>query len=150
VFLYLYAQTAQKIYQLKAEALKTVVEEKWVRAEPLPQSPGYWTCKKVNVERVVAHMSPRDARWQDYRNAKRRATLLLAARLILKANNGNVPEKREMSPLISMGIVRSHARMATAQKALALAAYRYLRKLDNRLRKQPDRFVEVGAWFKER
>jgi hypothetical protein len=127
-----------------------VTEERWVRGDPLPNAPGYWTCKKIFVERVVAHMSPRDERWQDYRNAKRRATLLLAARLILKANNGNVPEKREMSPLISMGVVRSHARTASAQKALALAAYRYLRKLDNRLSKQPERFSAVEAWIKER
>lgn len=126
------------------------MEEKWVRDAPLPDHPGYWTCKKVNVERLVAHMSPRDERWPDYRNAKRRATLLLAARLILKANNGTVPAKVEMSPLISMGIFRSHARTASAQKALAHAAYRYLQKLNNRLCKQPHRFAEVEAWLRER
>jgi hypothetical protein len=89
-------------------------------------------------------------RKQDYRNAKRRATLLLAARLILKANNRMVPAKDEMSPLIRMGIFRSHARTASAQKALALSAYRYLPKLDNRLQKQPGRFAAVEAWIKER
>ena len=102
------------------------------------------------IEHVVDHMSPRHERWQDYRNAKRRATLLLAARLILKANNGIVPAKDEMSPLISVGVFRSHARTASAQKALALSAYRYLHKLDNRLRKQLDRFAAVEAWIKER
>lgn len=106
--------------------------------------------QEVLVERLVAHMSPRDEHWQDYRNAKRRATLLLAARLILKANNENVPAKEEMSPLIAIGIFRSHARTASAQKALALAAYRYLRKLENRLRKHPERFAAVEAWLTER
>ena len=150
MFLYLYAQTAGQIYQLKAEARKTVTVEKWVRDQPLSGHPGYWTCKKIQVERLVAHMSPRDERWQDYQNAKRRATLLLAARLILKANNGNVPAKAEMSPLISMGFFHSHARTASAQKALALSAYRYLRKLDNRLRKQPERFAAVEEWIRKR
>ena len=150
MFLYLYAQTARQIYDLKAEARKTVLEDKWVRDELLRGQPGYWICKKIQVERLVGHMSPRDERWQDYRNAKRRATLLLAVRLILKANNGNVPDKQEMPPLISTGVFRSHARRASAQKALALAAYRYLRKLDNRLRKQPERFAAVEAWVRER
>jgi hypothetical protein len=92
-------------------------------------------------------MSQRHERWQEYRNAKRRATLLIAARLILKANNGVVPAKDEISPLISMGIFRSHARTASAQKALAHSAYRYLRKLDNRLRKQPERFAHMQVCF---
>ena len=149
VFLYLYAQTAQKIYQLKTEARKTVTEEKWVRDVPLSEHPGYWTCKKVQVERLVAQMSARHERWPDYRNAKGRATLLLAARLILKANNGAVPAKAEMSPLISTGIFRSHARSASVQKALAHSAYRYLHKLNNRLRHQPHRFAEVEASSRE-
>jgi len=95
-------------------------------------------------------MSPKHERWQDYRNARRRATVLLAARLILKANNGVVPAKDEVSPLISIGIFRSHARTASAQKALAHSGYRYLRKIDNRLRKQPQRFAEVGMWLEQR
>lgn len=95
-------------------------------------------------------MSPQHERWPEYRNAKRRATLLLAARLILKANDGVVPGKEEISPLISMRLFRSHARTASVQKALAHSAYRYLRKLDNRLRKQPQRFADVSAWLAER
>lgn len=95
-------------------------------------------------------MSPRHERWQEYRNAKRRATILLAARLILKANNGIVPAKVEIGPFVSMGIFRSHARTATEQKGLAFAAYRQLRKLDNRLRKQPERFADVEDWLRQR
>lgn len=50
-----------------------------------------WKFTKVKFQRVESCMSPRHPRWHDYRNAKRRATLLLAARLILKANDLNVP-----------------------------------------------------------
>ena len=109
-----------------------------------------WVSDKMKVERIVSTMSPRHERWREYRNAKRRATILLAARLILKANNGIVPAKAEMGPFVAMGIFRPHARTATEQKGLAYAAYRQLRKLENRLRKQPQRFADVAAWVKER
>jgi hypothetical protein len=119
---------------------------------PRGQTPDQWLgfLEKYTVERVVAWMSPRSERWREYQNAKRRATLILGARLILKANNEVVPEKQEIGPLLSMGIFRSHARTASAQKSLAYAAYRYLRKLDNRLRNQPERFVGIEAWLEER
>ena len=161
MFLYLYAQTSTTIHQLKMEARKIQIEERrhyvhagtgqpWVLYVREHGPSTDWIITTEKIEHVVAHMSPRHERWRDYRNAKRRATLLLAARLILKANNGIVPAKEEMSPFIRLGIFRSHARTASAQKALALSAYRYLHKLDNRLRKQPDRFAAVEAWIKER
>lgn len=146
----MYAQTAEAIRELKMGAYKTVTEEKYgyIPVEP-GQEPSY-ALSKYKIERVVSWMSPRHERWQEYRNAKRRATLILAARLILKANNGVVPEKAEVGPLLSMGIFRSHARTAAAQKSLAFASYRYLRKLDNRLRNQPQRFTSVAEWWRER
>lgn len=104
----------------------------------------------MKLERVESHISPHHPRWREYRNLKRRATLLLAARLILKANNEIVPEKEQISVFLSPGIFRSHARTASAQKALAYASYRQLRKLDNRRLNQPERFVKVVAWLKER
>jgi hypothetical protein len=127
------------------DARETVTEEKNVY---LPGQTPCWQLEKI--ERVVRWMSPRHERWQEYRNAKRRATLILGARLILKANNGIVPEKEEVGPLLSMRIFRSHARTAAAQKSLAYASYRYLRKLDNRLRNQPQRFTGVAEWWRER
>ena len=147
--MYLYAQTSEAIWQLKMDACETVTEEKYVYPPDQTQMP-CWQLQKVKVERVVSWMSPRHERWQEYRNAKRRATLILAARLILKANHGIVPEKEEIGPLLSMRIFRSHARTASAQKSLAYAAYRYLRKLDNRLRNQPERFTRVAEWRRER
>jgi len=99
---------------------------------------------------VGSYISPRHERWHEYRHAKRRATILLAARHILKANNGIVPAKEEIGPFVSMGIFRSHARTAPEQKGLAYAAYRQLRKLENRLRKQAERFADVESRVKQR
>jgi hypothetical protein len=104
----------------------------------------------VKFERVEAHISPRHERWREYRYLKHRATLLLAARLLLKANRGAVPDKREIRLYLATGIFRSHARTSAAQKALAHSAYRYLRKLENRLSKQPERFQVVESWVNER
>ena len=109
-----------------------------------------WIFTKVKFQRVESCMAPRHERWQEYQNAKRRATVTLGMRLILKASDGIVPDKKEISALLSMGIFRSHARTRGAQKSLAYASYRRLRKLENRFRKQPERFAEVQAWMKRR
>ena len=158
---YLYVQTAASIHQLKVEAYRSTTDEKWAYQSPDGKTfrnkrpdqallDAGWKFTKVKFQRVESCMSPRHPRWHDYRNAKRRATLLLAARLILKANNVTVPDKEQISALLSMGIFRSHARTASAQKSLAYSSYRQLRKLDNRLRKQPDRFAAVVEWLKQR
>ena len=108
-----------------------------------------WTYGRIKYRRVES-ISPGHKSWQEYQNLKRRATLLLAARLILKANEGNVPDKAEVGPLLATKIFRSHARTASAQKTLAYASYRYLRKLENRLGNQPQRFAAVEAWIKQK
>jgi len=161
VVTYLYTQTAASIHQLKAEAYKSTTEEKYAYLAPDGKTfrnkrpdqalvDSGWKFTKVKFQRVESCMSPRHPRWQDYRNAKRRATVLLSARLILKANNVTVPDKEQVSALLSMGTFRSHARTARAQKSLAYSSYRQLRKLDNRLSKQPDRFAAVAVWLKQR
>lgn len=161
VVTYLYAQTAANIHQLKVEAYKASTDQKYAYQSPDGKTfrnkrpdqaliDAGWNFTKVKFQRVESCMSPRYPRWHDYRNAKRRATLLLAARLILKANHGNVPAKEEIAALLAMRIFRPHARTASAQKSLAYSSYRQLRKLDNRLRKQPDRFAAVGEWLKQR
>lgn len=109
-----------------------------------------WTYGKVKFQRVESCISPRHPSWPEYRNLKRRATQLLAARLILKANEGITPEKEQIGILLATKVFRSHARTSSAQKMLAYAAFRYLRKLDNRLSNQPQRFAAVEAWITER
>jgi hypothetical protein len=156
VIVFSYAQTAAAIRKLKTDAYKATTQEKY--AYQAPDGKSYrnkrpaqelmdsgWTYRKVKFQQIESYMSPRHEHWQDYQHAKRRATLLLAARLTLKANNETVPDKGEIGALVSMGIFRSHARTASAQKALAFSSFRYLRKLDNRLRKQPERFEELEA-----
>ena len=157
ITVYQYAQTAAAIHQLKTHVYKTTTHEKYAYRSPEAQTfrnkrphqslmDAGWTYTKVKFERIESYMSPRHTQWQEYQNLKRRATVGLAMRLILKANNGIVPEKGEMAHLLSLGIFRSHARTANAQKSLAYASYRRLRKLENRLRNQPERFAEVQVW----
>ena len=161
VITYLYAQTAASIHQLKMDAYKSTTDEKY--AYQAPDGKTYrnkrpeqqlmdagWKFTRVKYQRVESCMSSRHPRWHGYRNAKRRATLLLGARLILKANDGTAPDKEQISALLSMRIFRSHARTKSAQKSLAYSSYRQLRKLDNRLRNHPDRFAAVDAWLKQR
>lgn len=110
VTVYQYAQTAAAIHQLKIGAYKSFAREKYAYRSPdaqtfrnkrPPQSliDAGWTYTRVRFQRIVSHMSPRHGQWQEYQNLKRQATLCLAMRLILKANNGFVPEKREIADL---------------------------------------------------
>ncbi|HJU92495.1 MAG TPA: hypothetical protein VJ656_06105 [Pyrinomonadaceae bacterium] len=160
VIVYSYAQTAATIRKLKTEAYKSTTQEKYAYRAPDGKSfrnkrpsqeliDSGWTYCKVRFQQIESCISPRHERWQDYQNAKRRASLLLAARLMLKANNETVPDKTEISTLIGMGTFRSHARTASAQKSLAFSSFRYLRKLNNRLRKQPQRFEKLETWIEE-
>jgi len=157
VICYEYAQTAERIRNLKAEAYKATEHEKYAYRSPDEKTfrnrrpsealmSAGWTYTKVKFERVESYMSPKHKLWRDYRHAKRRATLLLAARMILKAAAETVPEKDEISSLVSMGIFRSQARTASEQKSLAYSSYRLLRKLDNRVKKQPERFSQADQW----
>jgi len=161
VIVYTYAQTAAAIHQLKAGAHKSTTDEKYAYRSPdgktfrnkRPEQQlidAGWIFTKVKFQRIESYMCPRHERWQEYQNAKRRATVALAMRLILKATGGIVPDKQEIAALLSMGIFRSNARTTSAQKSLAYASYRRLRKLENRLRNQPERFADVQAWMKRR
>ena len=161
VIVYQYAQTAAAIHELKTSAYKATTEEKYAYRSPDAKTfrnkrpeqrllDAGWIFTKVKFQRIESYMSPRHKRWQEYQNLKRQATVGVGMRLILKANNGIVPEKGEISSLLSMGIFSSHARTESAQKSLAYASYRRLRKLENRLRNQPERFAEVQAWVTRR
>lgn len=161
MIVYLYAQTAEMIHRLKIDAYKSTTNEKYAYRSPDGKTfrnkrpdqkfmDAGWIYAKVKFQLVDSYMSPRHARWREYRNTKSHATVLLAARLILKASNETVPEKSEIGSLLSIGTFRSHARTSSAQKSLAYSAYRLLRKLDNRLRNQPERFAGMEAWLKKR
>ena len=126
VIVYTYAQTAAHIHQLKTDAYKSTTDEKYAYRSPDGKTfrnkrpdqqlmDAGWIFTKVKFQRVESYMSPRHERWQEYQNAKRRATVALAMRLILKASDGIVPDKQEISALLSMGTFGSHARTTSAQ-----------------------------------
>jgi hypothetical protein len=154
---YEYSQTAERIRTLKTESYKATEDQKYAYLSPdgktfrnhrpsdALMSAG-WTYTKVKFLRVESHMSPKHKVWREYRNAKRRATLLLAARMILKNSAETVPEKNEISSLVCIGIFRCQARKSSEQKSLAYSSYRLLRKLNNRLKNQPERFTQVDEW----
>jgi hypothetical protein len=154
---YEYAQTVEKIRNLKTETYKSTEDQKYAYLSPDGKTfrnhrpseelmSAGWTYTKVKFVRVESHMSPQHSLWRQYRDAKRRATLLLAARMILKNAAETVPQKNEISSLLCIGIFRSQARTSSEQKSLAYAAYRFLRKLDNRVKNQPGRFSKVEEW----
>lgn len=157
VILHEYAQTAEQIRRLKQDAYQATPHAKYAYRSPdgktfrngrpaEAEMQKGWTYAKVEFERATSHMSPGHPRWGHYRNLKRRATLLMAARRALRACDGAVPEKSGIATLLSAGLFRPHARTAARRKSLAYAAYRLLRKLDNRLREHPERFRQVGEW----
>ena len=159
--LYGYGQTAERIRRLKAEAYRAVEREKYAYRSPDGRTfrnerppdelmARGWTYGKVKFARVESHMRPSHPGWGEYRRAKRRATLLMAARLALKANGGDVPEKAEVSSILSAGVMRPQARTARRRKSLAYSACRLLRKLGNRLGKRPEAFRDVDEWVRAR
>ena len=120
VIRYEYVQTATKIRDLKTQAYRATVHEKYAYRSPDMKTftntrpPEHlmsagWTYGKIKFERVESHMSPRHALWRQYRETKRRATLLLAAGIILKASGETELKKPEVSSLISQRIFRSQA-----------------------------------------
>ena len=157
VICYEYAQTAEKIRNLKTETYKSTEDQKYAYLSPDGKTfrnhrpseelmSAGWIYTKVKFLRVESHMSPKHKLWQPYREAKRRATLLLAAKIILKNSGETVPEKNEISSLLYMGLFRHHARTSRQQKSLAYSAYRLLRKLDNKVKNQLERFSKVDEW----
>ena len=156
--LYQYGQTAERIRRLKAEAYRATGREKYAYRSPDGRTfrnerppdefmARGWTYGKVKFARVESHMRPSHPGWAEYRRAKRQATLLMAARLVLKAHGGDIPEKAEVSSILRAGVMRTQARTARRQKSLAYAACRLLRKLGNRLDKSPEAFRDVDEWW---
>ncbi len=108
VIRYSYAQASTQIHDLKAAAFRSTVHEKYAYCSPdgktfrddRPSDEGMeagWTYGKVKYERAESHMSQKHPRWRHYQDARARARLLMAALLLLKANDFAVPEKEEVS-----------------------------------------------------
>jgi hypothetical protein len=153
VFQYLIRKQAEEIHKLKTEGVIRETVEKYAYISPdgkhnrnnLPSesliSAG-WKWGKVKFVKLIGHISPKHPQWKSYKAAKHRASLLLTARRILKLNQDCVPEKRFVREALKKGMLSNHARRGNAN-ALSFRALRYLRKIDNRLAKAPERFVDV-------
>jgi hypothetical protein len=72
-------------------------------------------------------------------------SLLLTARLLLKLGGESLPELRAVREALKEGRLDRHA-SCRRSRSLTFAALRYLRKLDNRLQRVPDKFSAVKAW----
>jgi hypothetical protein len=151
------AMQSQEIHRLKAAALETRTVEKYLyisadkktmrstRPTPAEMDAG-WKWEKVKYQQVLRHISPKHPDWNRYRALKHRASLLLTARLLLKYGAGTVPDLATVREELSKQILQNHARRGQA-RSICFAAYRYLRKLNNRLERAPERFSYVSEYM---
>lgn len=148
---------ADRIQRIKAAALRVQPTEKYVCMSPDGETtrPGRPTkeeyaagCRmtKVSDEKVIEHISPRHPEWQRYQAARRQASLLLTARLLLKLGGESLPDLSFVRRALKEGRLTRHANSRRA-KSLSFAALRYLCKLDNRLQRAPEKFGAVEAWL---
>ena len=147
------AVRAKEIHAIKVAALKTQSAEEYVCVSPdgkiagkrRPTKEEYaagWRMSQREYDKVIEHISPRHPQWRRYQAAKRQASLLLSARLLLRLGGEAVPEVVAVRRALKEGRLTMHARPRHARSA-AFAALRYLRKLDNRLHRAPERFAAV-------
>ena len=151
---------AERIQRIKAAALKVQPAEKYVYVSPdgkitqqrRPTKEEYltgWRMTAVSYDKVIEHISPRHPQWQLYQAARRRASLLLTARLLLKLGGESVPDISVVRRALKEGRLNRHA-SNRGSRSLSFAAFRYLRKLDNRLQRAPEKFSGVEAWLAAR
>jgi hypothetical protein len=154
------AARAGEIHRIKSDALLIQELEELVCVSPdgktlrkgRPTREEYaagWRMAGRKLEKVVSHISPRHPSWGRYKSAKRQASLLLTARLLLKLGGGSVPDLSQVRREVRKEDLNHHARRR-AYRSVVNAAFRYLRKLDNRLRRAPDRFAVVETWLAAR
>ncbi len=154
------AREAASIHTLKTEAAVWRTSERFAYVAPdgttrfeRPEefgAPGAaWEFKKVELREQVGHISPRHKSWPAYRRAKRRASLMLTARLLLKVGSGSVPTPAEVRAARKAGLLSHHAGRGRRASSHVAAAHRALRKLANRAERAPERFAGVDAWATE-
>ena len=111
--------------------------------------PAGWKLAKVEYERVTGFMSPRHPRWTEYLHARHRVSLLLTVRLILKLGEGSVPPFEDVVRTLGQGRLGHHV-SGRCERRMCTDAYRYLRKLSNRLERLPKKFAPAAQWITER
>jgi hypothetical protein len=147
---------AEQISRIKAAAFETQPMVKYVYTSPdgkttrqkratKDEYAAGWRMTKVSYDRVVRHISPRHPDWQHYRALRRQVSLLLTARLLLKLGAESLPDLCAVREALKEGRLDRHA-SSRRSRSLTFAAWRYLRKLDKRLQRVPDKFSAVEAW----
>ena len=160
VIAYLFAQTSDQIFKLKQSAYRGTEAEKFAYRSPDGKAfrnkrppeeliTEGWSFGKVKFIQAQTFMSPKHELWPAYLQAKRRANVLMAARLILKVNQGVIPTKVEISSLVQAGALDSQA-LSRTRKTLGFSAYRLLTRVENRRQKHPEKFNDVVEWLHRR
>src|SRR5215471_13262440 len=157
VFQYFISKQSEEIYKLKNSTLVKESFEKYAYVSPdgksfvnrnsrrLDKAAG-WKVAKVSYEKLTGFISPKHPDWKLYLSAKRRASMLLTARLILKSNDECIPDFRTLQDGIRDGELCRHAPRGK-ERSLCIQAYRYLKKIDNRLSNRPERLGYVQTWL---
>ncbi len=145
-----------KIHAMKTAAITRKPIEKFAYVSPdgktisddRPENIDGWKMKKVVYEKITGHISPHHSDWQAYQSARNFASLLLTARLMLKLGGDDIPSLDRVRQALKEGRLAHHARRGHVRR-LAFKAYRYLRKLNNRLNRAPERFLHIESLRKE-
>ena len=155
------AREAASIHTIKTEAAvwRTVETLAYVapdgtierkRPEGFGDPGSGWQLKRVELREQVGHISPSHPNWAAYRRAKRRASLMLTARLLVALGEGAVPAPDAVRHARRQGLLSHHAGRGRRVASHVAAAHRALRKLANRAERAPGRFADVDAWVAAR
>lgn len=150
---YYVRKQSEEIHRLKSEGLVTETLEKIAYVSPDGKSfinrgsrkhdrVKDWKLARVSYERLTGYMSPRHPQWHLYVSAKKRASLLLTARHILKLNCESIPDFRKLMIDLRTGRLSHHAHRGKTRQ-LVIQAYGLLRKIGNRLDHNPDKLQSV-------
>ncbi|MEW6730684.1 MAG: hypothetical protein AB1489_05040 [Acidobacteriota bacterium] len=160
IFKYMIKKQSEEIHKLKMYGVIHETVEKYAYISPdgkqfrnkLPSESEIaagWKWGKIKFVKLVGHISPKHHLWKTYKAAKHCASLLLTARLILKLNKDSVPEVKSVRDALKQGQLINHCNRGKA-RSLCFKAFRYLRKIDNRLAKTPERFESVKQWINQK
>lgn len=158
VIQYFIRKQSEIIHQLKTESVTEQIVEKYFYVSPdgkcfrnslaeTPEGDTRWRWEKVKQTKLVGQISPKHPQWKNYRIAKRQASLLLIARRILKLNQNILPELKQVRDMVKIGFLTSN--LGKRHRAFCIRAFRYLRKLNNRLTHSPERFEAVEVWVNQ-
>jgi hypothetical protein len=160
VFQYYISKQSEEICRLKTSGLVKESFEKIAYVSPdgksfinrnsrrLDRAAG-WKLAKVSYDKVTGFMSPGHPNWKLCLSAKRRASMLLTARLILKSSDESIPDFKTLQQKIRDGELCHHAARGK-ERNLCIQAYRYLKKIDNRLNNRPEKVSFVQTWLTNR